>query len=78
MLLVSFLEMITNPLTIAAIICASFGISISMMATRITKMYRKTNEVSKEDKVLIGLKIAGLILIMLAFVFLLIWGAQEI
>lgn len=78
MLLVTFGEMISNPLTIAAILFASFGIAISMMATKITKLYRKTEEVSKDDKLLLGLKIAGLILILLAFVMLLIWGSQAL
>lgn len=78
MLLVTFEQMISSPLTIAAIIFASFGIALSMLATKITKAVRKTQEVSRDDKLLLGLKITGLILILLGFVMLLIWGAQEL
>lgn len=74
MLLVSFTEMILNPIVICAIILAAFGIAVSLLASKITKVVRKTTEVNPEDKLLLGLKIAGLLLIVLGFVFLFIWG----
>ena len=78
MLLVSFEQMITNPLCIFSIIFAAFGIAVILLATKITKFVRKTETVDENDKLLSGLKIAGLVLILLAFVLLIIWGMEAL
>ena len=78
MLLGSFEQMITNPLCIFAILFAAVGIAIILLAPKITKVVRKTEVVDGTDKLLNGLKIAGLILILLAFVLLTIWGMEAL
>lgn len=76
MLLVTLGSMLSNPIVIAAIILAAFGIACSLLATKITRSVRKTEKIAQDDKLLLGLKIAGLVLILLAFVCLFFWGLQ--
>ncbi len=75
MLLVTFKEMISNPIVILAIILAGCGVATTLLAKKITKTVRKTETISQDDKLLLGLKIAGLAAILLGFVCLFIWGA---
>ena len=74
MLLVTFVEMISNPMVICAIILAAVGIAMSLLATKITKTVRKSATVAEDDKLLLGLKIAGIALILFAFLLLFLWG----
>ena len=78
MLLVSFEQMITNPLSIFAIIFAAFGMATILLAKRITKLVRKTETVEEDDKLLRNLKIAGLCMVLLAFVLLFVWGMDAL
>lgn len=78
MLLVTFLQMISNPLCICSIIFAAFGIAIVLISKRITKFVRKTDTVDEGDKLYTGLKIAGICLILLAFVLLTVWGLDAL
>lgn len=78
MLLVTFEQMITNPLNIFAIIFAAFGIATVLLAKKITKVVRKTETVEDNDKLLQNLKIAGICMIILAFVLLTIWGMDAL
>ena len=74
MLLVTFVEMISNPMVICAIILAAVGIAMSLLATKITKTVRKSATVAEDDKLLLCLKIAGIALILFAFLLLFLWG----
>ncbi|HAJ77815.1 MAG TPA: hypothetical protein DCO89_01950 [Clostridiales bacterium] len=74
MLLESFLSVISNPLYIVAIIFASLGIACALIAKKVTKVVRKTEEVKPDDKLLLVLKLAGLALILFGFILLVIGG----
>lgn len=78
MLLVTFVNMISHPIVITAIILAALGIACSLLATKVTKSIRKTENISQDDKILIGMKIAGLTLILLGFIFLFFWGTGAV
>ena len=58
------------PMFTAAIIFAVVGLTIGVLAKRITRVVRKTNEVENNDKILIVLKLVGLILLFLALILL--------
>ena len=74
MLLESFAKVIGNPLYIAAIILASLGLACALIAKKVTKVVRKTEEVKPDDKLLLMLKLAGLGLILAGFVLLAVGG----
>ncbi len=74
MLLENFGIVLRDPIYILAIVFASVGIACALLAKRITKLVRKTEEVKPDDKVLLGMKIAGLALILIGFVLLMIGG----
>ena len=75
---ITFVEAITNPLIITAMICAAFGIACVMLARRVAQAVHKTADIKPDNKTLLGMRIAGLVLIMIGFVFLFIWGAPAI
>lgn len=74
MLLVTFEQMITNPLCILAILSVAFGMACTLLAKKITKVVKKIDTVEDNDKMYFGFVIAGVSLILLGFVFLTIWG----
>ena len=76
MLLVSFESFISNPLSILAIVCVAFGITALLLAGKIARVVRKTETIDKQDKLFVGIKIAGVVLILLGFVLLTIWGME--
>ena len=78
MLLEDFGRVIGDPVYICAIIFAALGIACALIAKRITKMIRKTDDVKPDDKILIGLKLASLALILVGFVFLMIGGFTKL
>ena len=75
MLLESFSSVISNPLYIVAIIFASLGLACALIAKKVTKVVRKTEEVKPDDKLLLYLKLAGLGLILFGFILLVVGGA---
>lgn len=78
MLLEDFGKVIGDPIYIFAIIFAALGIACALIAKRVTKMVRKTDEVKPDDKLLITLKIVGLVLILAGFVLLMIGGFTKL
>lgn len=74
MLLEDFLSVLGDPIYVLAIIFASVGIACALLAKKITRLVRKTETVKPDDKVLLGMKIAGLALILVGFVLLMIGG----
>lgn len=78
MLLVSFESFISNPLSILAIVCVAFGITALLLAGKIARVVRKTETIDKQDKLFVGIKIAGVVLILLGFVLLTIWGMEAL
>ncbi len=68
LLLADFLTVLTKPNMISAIILLIIGLSISLLATRITKAIRKSSEIKTDDKVVISFQIVGLVLMVVGFV----------
>ena len=71
----SLLSFLSNPFIIVALILLIIGISMALLASKITATVRKTNQVAKNDKLLIILKTIGTIIICLGFVFFIIGAA---
>lgn len=78
MLLEKLGKVLSDPIYIVAIVFAAVGIALALIAKRVTMLVRKTKEVKPDDKLLIMLKIAGLALILFAFVLLMIGGLSKI
>jgi len=77
MLLESFSSVISNPLYIVAIILAALGLACALIAKKVTKLVRKTQDVKPDDKLLLMLKVAGLGLILFGFILLVIGGVVK-
>ena len=78
MLLESFAKVIGDPVYIVSIILASLGLAISLISKKVTKVVRKAEEVRPDDKLYIGLKVCGLVLILVGFVLLVLGGIMKI
>lgn len=64
--------MLTNPTVWISLILVIIGMSLSFLSARITRLVRKTSEVSNDDKLLVLLRAIGLVLITLGLVILII------
>ncbi len=62
------LEFLLRYTVITGIVLAVIGVAICFMAKRITMAKRKQDEISKNDKLYIGLMITGLSLILLGMI----------
>lgn len=78
MLLESFAKVIQDPVYISAIILAALGVACALIAKKITKLVRKTDDIKPDDKLLLELKLAGLALILAGFVLLFIGGVTKL
>lgn len=58
------------PMFTAGIVLAVLGVAIGVLAKRITRVVRKSNIVENNDKILISLKLVGLVLLFLALILL--------
>ncbi len=58
------------PMFTVGIILAVVGVAIGILAKRITRVVRKSNEVENNDKILISLKLVGLVLLFCALILL--------
>ena len=72
LLAVTFVEFIQRPNVIIGIVLAVLGIALAILARRITRAIRKTKDVQNNDNVLIGFKVAGLVLILVGFILMII------
>ena len=72
---IGFGEALKSPLIIVAMICGAFGIACVMLAKRVAIAVTKNPDVKPDDKTYVGMRIAGLVLIMIGFVLLFVWGA---
>lgn len=62
--------MLSNSTVWIALILVIIGMSLSFLSARITRLIRKTSEVSSDDKILVLLRAIGLVLIILGLIFL--------
>ena len=58
------------PMFTLGIVLAVLGVAIGVLAKRITRGVRKSNTIENNDKILISLKLVGLILLFLALILL--------
>lgn len=72
---ITFGEALSSPLIIVAIISAAFGIACVMLAKKVAVAVTKNPDVKPDDRTYVGMRIAGLVLIMIGFVLLFVWGA---
>lgn len=61
-------NLLARPEMITSLILVVVGSALAILAKRITKTVRKSNDVSQDDKVLLTLKIIGLVLILFGFI----------
>ncbi len=62
-LLRSFVDFITNPIGISAVICCMLGIALICSAKNITRAVRKTSEIKANDRVFILSAFFGVLLL---------------
>ena len=72
MLLVSLDKVLSDPIYIFAMIFAALGLACALIAKKVTKLIRKTDEVSPDDKILLYIKVAGLAMILVGCMLLVI------
>lgn len=63
-------EKLQLPMFTAGIVLAILGVTIGFLAKRITRVVRKSNTIENNDKILISLKLVGLILLFFALILL--------
>ena len=57
---------------LTSILLGAIGFAVICLARRITKTVRKTNFIASDDRVYVGIKLIGLILVVIAFTILLV------
>ncbi|MGD9901372.1 MAG: hypothetical protein AB7S44_02410 [Spirochaetales bacterium] len=72
LLVTSLIDRLTQTNVILGIALAIIGLTFSLIATRFARMVRKTSHVDPNDKVIIGMKSFGLILILIALIVIVI------
>lgn len=72
---ISLGEALKSPFIIVAMICAALGIACVMLAKKVAVAVTKNPDVKPDNKTYVGMRIAGLVLIMIGFVLLFVWGA---
>lgn len=65
---VTFAEFIKRGNVILGIVLAIIGLAMYILAGSIAKAVRKGEEVKPDDKVLVGIKVAGLIVLMVGMI----------
>ena len=64
---VPFREFISQPLVIVGLLFLAFGISFAVLARRIARVERQTNDIPDDDRVYVGFKIVGIVLLVIGF-----------
>ena len=65
---VSLRHFLGQPLIIVGLILLVLGVATVVLAKRIAKVSRQTNEVPNDDKVYVTLKVIGLLLMLAGFI----------
>lgn len=60
----------TNPTILTSLILVIVGLSLSFLSARITRMVRKTRDISSDDRLLVILRAIGLVIIVLGMLLL--------
>ncbi len=78
MLLEGFINVLKDPIYIVSIILAAVGIACALIAKRVTKLVRKTDNVDPSDKLLLLIKVTGLGLILIGLLLLIVGGVSKL
>ena len=62
---VTFKEFIQKGNVIAGIICAIVGVAVWLLALNVAKSVRKTEVIKPNDTLLVGCKVAGLVMLLI-------------
>jgi|AntRauTorckE6833_2_1112554.scaffolds.fasta_scaffold271868_1 hypothetical protein len=68
----TLIERLTMSNVILGIALAVVGLWFSLIATRVARMIRKTSDVDPNDRIIVGFKSLGLILILIALIVIVI------
>ena len=68
-------KVLNQPHVIVGIGLAMIGIAVAMLAKRIARTIRKTNELAEDDKIVLALKTVGLVFALVALI-LVAWGSN--
>lgn len=71
-LVLVFVERLQLHIIYPGLILAVLGLAFAFLAKRITRVVRKTNDINENDRVFLGLKATGLVLIFFAMIFLIV------
>ncbi len=69
---VTLVEFLQRPNVLVAIFLAVFGIALAILSRRITRSVRKTKNIADNDGLLVGLKITGLVMILIGLILMII------
>lgn len=76
-LLITLLQMLSNTTVITSMIFMAVGLSVALLAKRITKAVRKTSDIQDSDKLYIVLKALGLVFMMVGLFLMIVSLALE-
>lgn len=65
---VTFSEFMQKTNVIIGVICAVLGVACWLLAMNIAKTVRKTEVINPNDRVLIGCKVTGLVMLMIGMI----------
>lgn len=65
-------DMLTNPTIITSLVFLVIGLALSILAKRIAVAVKKTDEIKPDDKLMLGLRATGLVLMMVGLLLLII------
>lgn len=68
----TLIQMLSEPTVITSLIFLIIGLALSLLAKRITVSVRKTNEIKLDDKLMLGLRATGLVLMMIGLLLMII------
>lgn len=71
-MLIDLVERLSQTNVIIGLVLAALGLALSFLAKRIASVAHKTDEVSDDDKIFLGIKAFGLVMILVALIILVI------
>ena len=69
---VTLVEFLQRPNVLVAIFLAVVGITLAILSRRIARAVRKTKDIPDNDGLLVGLKITGLVMILIGLILMII------
>ena len=69
---VTLIEFLQRPNVLVAIFLAVIGITLAILSRRITRSVRKSKDIADNDGLFVGLKITGLVMILIGLILMVI------